>query len=225
MTLQGIEADLGIINVRVTNPQDMKESKKTKDYVTSLKTFNSAFNPGQSQYGWEPENILPHTGRRVWGQVFNCGYDYVAGTTQPAPTTPAVPATGVAAQNPNSYPVEVVISANGATITNVSVNGITVGTAAGTYYVPAYGSISIAYSVATPTWAWSNPASNVAASGNSDVYLCSSIGDAQQSPPVGFRLQPTQHVDLPSATTECYIVAYGNGTAPQVAVLSVLEQI
>jgi hypothetical protein len=48
----------------------------------------------------------------------------------------------------------VVIGANGATITNVSINGVTVGTAAGTYVVPAYGSISIAYTVATPTWAW-----------------------------------------------------------------------
>lgn len=65
-----------------------------------------------------------------------------------------VPATGVAWQNPYAVTTQVVISANGATITNVSVNGITVGTAAGTYYVPAYGAISVAYSVATPTWVW-----------------------------------------------------------------------
>lgn len=71
-----------------------------------------------------------------------------------AVTSPAVPATGVAQQNPTGQPVQVVISPNGATITNVTVNGVTVGTAAGTYYVPAYGSISIAYSVATPTWVW-----------------------------------------------------------------------
>jgi hypothetical protein len=73
----------------------------------------------------------------------------------PAPAAPAVPATTVAAQNANAYPVQVVIGANGATISNVSVNGVTAGTAAGTYTVPAYGSISIAYTVATPTWAWS----------------------------------------------------------------------
>lgn len=79
-----------------------------------------------------------------------------AGISQPVPSQPAVPATGVAQQNNNPYPVSVVISANGATITNVSVNGVTVGTAAGTYSVPAFGSISIAYSVATPTWVWSN---------------------------------------------------------------------
>lgn len=72
-----------------------------------------------------------------------------------SPSQPAVPATGVAQQNVNQVPVQVVISPNGATITNVSVNGVTVGTAAGTYTVPANGSISIAYSVATPTWVWS----------------------------------------------------------------------
>jgi hypothetical protein len=67
---------------------------------------------------------------------------------------PAVPATGVAAQNTSALPVSVVISANGATITNVVVNGVSVGTAAGTYTVPAFGAISISYTVATPTWTW-----------------------------------------------------------------------
>lgn len=66
-------------------------------------------------------------------------------------TTPAVPASTVAQQNATNQPVQVVIT--GGTITAVIVNGVTVGTAAGTYYVPAYGSISITYSVA-PTWAW-----------------------------------------------------------------------
>jgi hypothetical protein len=73
----------------------------------------------------------------------------------PATSSPAVPATGVAQQNTNPYPVKVVINANGATITNVTVNGLTVGTGAGTYIVPAAGTISIAYTVATPTWVWS----------------------------------------------------------------------
>jgi len=81
---------------------------------------------------------------------------FAAPIPAPAPSQPAVPATGVAQQNVNAFPVQVVISPNGATITNVSVNGITVGTAAGTYTVPAFGSISIAYTVATPTWVWSN---------------------------------------------------------------------
>lgn len=72
-------------------------------------------------------------------------------------TTPATPATGVPVQNNNAFPIRVVIGANGATITNVTVNGTTVGTAAGTYTVPAGGTISIAYTVATPTMVWSAP--------------------------------------------------------------------
>jgi hypothetical protein len=71
-----------------------------------------------------------------------------------APNGGSVPATGVAYQNPYSQPVIVTIAANGATITGVSVNGVVVGTAAGTYYVPAYGSISVAYSITVPTWTW-----------------------------------------------------------------------
>jgi hypothetical protein len=82
----------------------------------------------------------------------------LAAATDPmvSPVTPATPATGVAVQNPNPYPVQVVIGANGATITNVTVNGLTVGTAAGTYFIPAFGTISVAYTVATPTMAWTN---------------------------------------------------------------------
>ena len=64
-------------------------------------------------------------------------------------------ATTVNFQNPFYYPVKVVIAANGATITNVSVSGATVGTAAGTYYVNVGGYITLTYTVATPTWVWS----------------------------------------------------------------------
>jgi hypothetical protein len=76
-------------------------------------------------------------------------------TTLQGLVVPAVPATTVPAQNTNSVPVRVVIAANGATITAVVVNGLTVGTAAGTYMVPAYGFISITYTVASPLWTWS----------------------------------------------------------------------
>jgi hypothetical protein len=81
-------------------------------------------------------------------------YAFSAGGPVLSPSQPATPATGVAVENANAYACQVVIGANGATITNVSVNGVTVGVAAGTYVVPAFGSISIAYSVATPTMAW-----------------------------------------------------------------------
>lgn len=67
--------------------------------------------------------------------------------------SPAVPASGVAAQNTNSVPVQVVIS--GGTVTAVTVNGVQVGSGDGTYTVPAYGAISVTYSVA-PTWVWTS---------------------------------------------------------------------
>lgn len=83
-----------------------------------------------------------------------------AAITQPVPSQPAVPASTVAQQNLNLYPVDVVIS--GGTLTAVVVNGITVGSGDGTYIVPSGGAISITYSVA-PTWVWSNANANVAA--------------------------------------------------------------
>jgi hypothetical protein len=53
--------------------------------------------------------------------------------------------TGVAFSNPYNGTVQAVIS-GGSGITNVSVNGVTVGAAAGTYQVPAHGTLSVAYS-------------------------------------------------------------------------------
>lgn len=76
-------------------------------------------------------------------------------------TQPAVPATGVAVQNTSSQTYGVLLA--GGTFTQVFVNGVQVGTTSdGPYYVPAYGAISVTYSVA-PTWTWS--ATQVAVSG------------------------------------------------------------
>lgn len=72
-------------------------------------------------------------------------------TSPNTPNTPTFPASGVAVQNTNPYPVSVLIL--GGTLTAVVVNGITVGTTAGTYLVPVAGAISITYSVA-PSWVW-----------------------------------------------------------------------
>jgi hypothetical protein len=71
---------------------------------------------------------------------------------------PVIPASGVAAVNPSTQPVQVVVI--GGTISNVSVNGVTV--TGGTYTVPGLGSIAITYS-GIPSWAWSVPASFLAA--------------------------------------------------------------
>lgn len=73
----------------------------------------------------------------------------------PVVATPAVPATGVNATNPNAFPIAVTIALNGATISAVNVNGVATGfTGACTVVVPAGGTVNIAYTVATPTWVW-----------------------------------------------------------------------
>lgn len=72
----------------------------------------------------------------------------------PAVSTPAVPATTVNATNTNAFPVAVTVAANGATITAISVGGVASGLTVGTVVVPAGGTVSIAYTIATPTWTW-----------------------------------------------------------------------
>lgn len=77
-----------------------------------------------------------------------------AGAGGTALASPAVPATTVNATNNYHGTVDVAITANGATITAVNVNGVQAGTSAGTYSVPAHGQISIAYTAGPPTWVW-----------------------------------------------------------------------
>jgi hypothetical protein len=94
---------------------------------------------------------------------------------------PAFPAATVAVTNPYATPVAAAITANGATITNVSVNAVTAGTAAGTYVIPAGGTISCAYTVATPTWTWALPAisAGVAAGGTALPFASGGTSFAQ----------------------------------------------
>lgn len=66
-------------------------------------------------------------------------------------TTPAVPASGTAVTNTSPMPASVVVS--GGTVTDVVVNGVSVGTGDGTYTVPSGQSITLTYSAA-PTWTW-----------------------------------------------------------------------
>lgn len=113
---------------------------------------SSAFASDPARYvlfrGSTPSDPGQYTNR----QLFDAGgATGVFGT----PTQPAVPASTVAQQNPNAYPVVVVIS-GGSGLTAVTVNGVTVGTGDGTYTVPAGGTISVTYSVTAPTWVWSN---------------------------------------------------------------------
>jgi len=53
----------------------------------------------------------------------------------------------------NTFPAPVVVTISSGTITNVSVNGSTVGTTDGTYILPFRGTIAVTYT-GSPTWTW-----------------------------------------------------------------------
>ena len=66
-------------------------------------------------------------------------------------STPSVPSSTVPAVNTSPLPATVVVS--GGTVSNVVVNGVSVGSGDGTYTVPPGQSITLTYSSA-PTWTW-----------------------------------------------------------------------
>lgn len=66
-------------------------------------------------------------------------------------SSPGVPATTV--PYVSTYNFSVLVTVIGGTVTNVSINGVTVGTGDGTYVLPALGTITLTYSAA-PTWSW-----------------------------------------------------------------------
>ena len=72
-------------------------------------------------------------------------------TNFPTISTPGFPASTTPVLN--TFPYTIYATITGGTLTNVLVNGVSVGTTAGTYAVPVNGTISITYSVA-PTWSW-----------------------------------------------------------------------
>lgn len=83
---------------------------------------------------------------------------FAVGTPGLSLVAPAVPLTTVAVTN--NYHGSVAVTVSGGTLTFVFVNGVQAGTSAGTYIVPAHGTISITYSVA-PTWTWASTAALV----------------------------------------------------------------
>jgi len=105
-------------------------------------------------------------------------------TNFPAVSSPAVPASTVPAVSTFPYVVRVTIT--GGTLTNVFVNGVSVGVVAGTYAVPAFGSISITYSVA-PTWVWRSLGTehDALASIPSADTICSYFQGATPGPSIG----------------------------------------
>jgi hypothetical protein len=68
---------------------------------------------------------------------------------------PAVPATTVPATNTTDCNMWVEVAANGATIATVKVDGVTIGArTVGAFRVRPGSTITLAYTVATPTWQW-----------------------------------------------------------------------
>lgn len=76
----------------------------------------------------------------------------VVGGQPPAVTTPAVPAASTAITNSTGYDVMAYVA--GGTAVAVSVNGTATGLAAGSFYLPARGTISLGAYTAAPTWVW-----------------------------------------------------------------------
>lgn len=70
-----------------------------------------------------------------------------AGTT----AAPGVPASGTPLVSTFNW--DVLVTITGGTMTNVVINGTSVGSGAGTYVLPALGTITLTYTVA-PTWTW-----------------------------------------------------------------------
>ena len=69
-------------------------------------------------------------------------------------TPPAVPASGTPQSNTAGMNVWVTITNGTGTVSAVVVNGVQVGTAAGSYLLPAGQSITVTYSAGTITWTW-----------------------------------------------------------------------
>jgi len=85
-------------------------------------------------------------GQRDGTMKFTTWFEFSSAVTNPgvpASTTPLV----------STYNFPVLVNIVGGTMTNVSINGQTVGTGAGTYLLPALGTITLTYTVA-PTWTW-----------------------------------------------------------------------
>ena len=67
---------------------------------------------------------------------------------------PAVATSTTAMANSSGYPVTAFVSANGATITVIKVNGVTTGLTVGPIHLGPGDTLALTYSVATPAIAW-----------------------------------------------------------------------
>ena len=140
---------------------------------------------------------------------FRCSRcEWAFNLSAPTVSSPAVPATTVAATNGTGTVVAVTIT--GGTLTSVVVNGTQAGTTAATYLVPAGGTISITYSAA-PTWAWALPQTSASVTAGGTALPFSAGGTA-------FALGQVLVVD-PSGTSDLVVVS-GTPTGTSVPVNS-----
>ena len=67
---------------------------------------------------------------------------------------PAVAATTVPVTNNSAFPMTVYVNPNGATVASVKLDGAVTGLTSGTFRVRSGSTITLTYTVATPTWTW-----------------------------------------------------------------------
>lgn len=109
-------------------------------------SLTAAVSAAANSYGLEWGNQLTAGLRTDAAATNGTSFDSAQGLA-----TPSVPASGTPVTNTSPLPVTVVIT--GGTMTAVVINGVTVGAGAGTYTLPAGGTITLTYTVA-PTWTW-----------------------------------------------------------------------
>lgn len=122
---------------------------KEIDYSPNRATDGSltlAVSAQSNAFAYEWGKLLTAGVRTDTGATSGTSFDSGAGVT-----APSVPASGTPVTNPSPMPVTVVIT--GGTMSNVVVNGVSVGAGAGTYTVPQGAAITLTYTVA-PTWTW-----------------------------------------------------------------------
>ena len=129
----------------------------------------------------------------------------------PVVASPGTPASfGSTTVVPNTTGTVVLVTVTAGTLTFVYVNGVQAGTTAGTYLVPAAGTISITYSVA-PTWTWALPAISAGVSAGGTALTFAPTGTN-----VAFAQGQVLIVD-PAGTSDVTVVS-GTPTATSVPV-------
>jgi len=126
---------------------------------------------------------------------------------------PAFPLTTVVVTNPYPTVIAATITLNGATITGFYVNGVSAGTTAGAYLIPAGGTFSATYTTASPTWAWALPATSASVVAGGTALTFAPTGTS-----VAFALGQVLIVD-PAGTSDV-VTVNGTPTATSVPVNS-----